>query len=153
MACSCLWGTIFLSLYSNRSPLQNRLRGIPMYIPAMTEVPRFMYFYLYLSGPVRMPSSQPSLQLHHMSRVRAPGPSVWADWQMWLTHHCHSHGTCSPVGGQTLKCCWLERNPGIKKVRVAEWEMYLVVNSCRSFLSKHYKIQVHVHLFTKLLNV
>lgn len=46
-------------------------------------------------------------QLHHTSRVRAPGTSIWADGNMqvqtWLTHHWHNHGTCSPVGGQTLE--------------------------------------------------
>lgn len=107
-------------------------------------VQHFMYFYLYLCGPIRMRGSQPSLQFQNTSRGRAPGTTVSVDDSMQvqgcLTHRRHSRDTYSATGGQTLErqSCRLERRPGKMKVRATEWEMHLVLKSCRSSLSKQY---------------
>lgn len=100
MACSCLLERQFSSPFIV-TDLLNRLRGIPKYIPAMTQVPHFIGFCLSLSGPVRMLSSQRSLQFHHTSRV-----STSYKWQRIDVAHSPLTQSCRWSGLRKSAAGW-----------------------------------------------
>lgn len=106
-------------------------------------VQHFIYFCLYLSGPVRMYGRQLPLLFQNKSRLRASGTTVSAydsmQEQVCPTHSHATHTVMTPTQLQAVrpwrKSCWMERHPDKMKVRVTEWEMYLMLKLRRASYS------------------
>lgn len=95
MARSQLWGRQNFSLYSNRSPRQNRRWSIPPRIPALTQV-NGPALRLVLSSPIwSCQGRQPCLQFRNERRVTSSGTTVWADDVMQV-QTCHTRRWRSP---------------------------------------------------------